>query len=126
MRAAKLEQRVENKKYQELLYKARYLTEQQERKFQQEMQVTRGWGWGGEWRAGQGRAGQGRAGQGGAGRGGAGRGGAGRGGAGAGEGAGGGVYQPDIRVSDLSFKMKQIILTKVLFYIMTANRLQFI
>lgn len=32
-------QRIENKQYQDLMFKAQYLHDQQERKFEQEMQV---------------------------------------------------------------------------------------
>ena len=41
LRELKVLQRMENKQYQDLVFKAQYLREQQERKFEQEMQVDR-------------------------------------------------------------------------------------
>ena len=39
LRELKVLQRMENKQYQDLMFKAQYLHDQQERKFEQEMQV---------------------------------------------------------------------------------------
>ena len=40
MRELKLLQKLENRQYQDLVFKAQYMREQQEKKFEQEMQVS--------------------------------------------------------------------------------------
>ncbi len=40
LRELKMLQKVENRQYQDLVFKAQYMREQQEKKFEQEMQVT--------------------------------------------------------------------------------------
>ncbi len=52
----KLLQKIENRQYQDLVFKAQYMRDQQEKKFEQEMQVTiEGQGWGRGCTEGEGR-----------------------------------------------------------------------
>ena len=44
LRELKLLQKIENRQYQDLVFKAQYMRDQQEKKFEQEMQVYIEWG----------------------------------------------------------------------------------